>query len=250
MQNVPSVTITLDEQRYTLDAQENLLQGLLKRGAMINHSCLAGVCRSCRLYDAKTQAPLLSCQTQVSDPLTLVSQPERRYDLAVDHYHVAPLSDKWQWIDATTPFSLELAQPVLWQCGARQGRAFQCAANHESVQFALPSDIDLTRTTLKLADTRARFSLDPSAQAIVICDDVCLTIAQAFQESLAELGIAATDQVYALHAEQPYAALNFKRFDYAFIISSTAVSLTSIEQWLQNNRVRVEQPTYLTFADQ
>lgn len=245
-----TVSVQLDDQAYALDANENLLQGLLSRGAMVNHSCLAGVCRSCRLYDADTQAPLLSCQTQVSSPLCLISKPERQYDIEINQFTIQKIDVDWQWVDASVPFSLELGQPVLWQCGRRQGRAFQCAASHESVRFALPADIDLTQTRLMLADTRARFDLDLSATGIVVCDKSVLPVADVFQHSLAQRNMAASEQVFLFGAEHSYAALNFKRVDYAFILSNTAVNLATFEQWLQFNRVRVAQPIYLTFADQ
>ena len=245
-----TLTIELDGKVFELRPQENLLQGLLQRGAWVRHSCLAGVCRSCRLYDAATQTPLLSCQTQVDQALELVSQPRLQFDIELRDYQLTTLSNQWQRIDASLPFSLELGQPVLWQFGARQGRAFQCSASHEQVSFTLPANLDLNQKTLMLADTRARSELDPSASAVVLCDQASQVVAELFLSNLARLGMAATSSVYRLDQAPTHTELKFKRFEYAFIISRDAVNLNHVEQWLETNRLRVEQPTYLTFSDQ
>ena len=245
-----TLTIELDGHSYSLQPQENLLQGLLQRGAWIRHSCLAGVCRSCRLYEARTQTPMLSCQTQVNAPLTLISQPTLQYEFELQAYEVVWLSDQWQRVDAALPFSLELGQPVLWQFGPRQGRAFQCSASHDRVSFMLPANIDLAKKTLKLADTKARFELDLAATGVVLCDLASQVVAEVFQESLEAMNMAATTQVYLLDDEQAHTELTFKRVDYAFVISNNAVNLERLEGWLDGNRLRVEQPIYLTFSDQ
>lgn len=70
---------------YHLEEGENLLEGLLKKGIRVPHSCRAGICHSCLLKLEKGQPPagsqnklspkqieqrcILACQSQVTDNL-------------------------------------------------------------------------------------------------------------------------------------------------------------------------------------
>ena len=71
--------IQFQENSYSLDDGENLLDGLLRRNAKVPHSCRGGVCRSCLLRvtpPAGAQpsigaSHILACQTTVCAPLNL-----------------------------------------------------------------------------------------------------------------------------------------------------------------------------------
>ena len=74
-------TLTIDLDGTVIEAKEgdNLLSSLLDNKVDVRFGCRAGACGACRLYECESGNALLSCQTSVSDNVSLTAKAPVTY---------------------------------------------------------------------------------------------------------------------------------------------------------------------------
>lgn len=242
--------VTIDGNVYELAAGENLLQALLSMGCLIRHSCLAGACESCALYDVTKAQKVLACQHSVQEPLVLTSHMPVRYDVPCQICAIEDMNSLWCLVTVMTPMHFELGAEVVWQLGLQTGRSFCCSVEAGMVTFVIPKPIEHDLATLKLANTLSRSKLDSSTDCVVLASVNMGTVAQRFITALQAQDFPVAAPVIPLDLANPLVGYELKRFAQAFILSDLPIALTDIEHWLAQGKVRLSQPIYLTMSSE
>ncbi len=237
--------VTLDGTTYEIESGENLLAGLTSNGVIVPHSCLAGACRSCCLYEATTTTPLLACQQRVTEDLSLMTQAHHVYDVVLEHVTVSELTQRWAVVTGHTKMALPLGADIRWQCGGQEGRSTCCSPDGTTLDFYFPTHLCNQIDTLKLVNKPQRALLDPNATFLLLYGAKNEPMARHFAEALTASNLGTKIELALIDLSKSDASLSFKRFDMAVVMADESISLHALETWLTNSRCRVNEFTYL-----
>ena len=241
-------TISLDGHSYRVPSGENLLASLLQLGVIIPHSCLAGACGSCRLYQVHGQ-PLLACQTTVNQPLELLTKPAERFIVALATYQVEQLSDRWCKVQAHCPLSLPLGAVFRWQLKDEVGRSVSCSITGDLLTFYFPTRLIDQLSEVRIEQGAQRAQLDISASHLILYSADNQVLAENFSRVMQDAGFEQNCPIVPIELNSTPSTLSFQRFDKALVLNDQPASLEALEQWLTSSRCRVAEFTFMTHSN-
>lgn len=242
--------MSLDGRIYSLGANANLLQSLLKQGELIHHSCLAGGCRSCALY-LPNGDELLACQHQVSCDLQLHRLSSKNYDVPVDVQDIRVVGNGLSVVVCHANMALLPGDRVDWLVSKHSGRTISLDRSDRSLTIALPTSLanELPDSGIRFAKQQQRNHTDPSLKAVVFCDHKVLPIAQKLLDAF-------KGENYQVHAKpivtdfsSPLVGYQFQRFDLAYVVTFGRYPMMELERLLHISKVRVDQYQYLPITN-
>ncbi|SBS31972.1 hypothetical protein MAQ5080_02124 [Marinomonas aquimarina] len=241
-------SVSLDGQIYPVSLGDNLLSALLRQGALVPHSCLAGACGSCKLYQPQGEA-LLACQQSVQHSLTLLSKPAERFTIALDRYEVTPLSDQWCKVAAHCSLSLPLGAVFRWQLDEQIGRSVSCSTTGDLLTFYFPTRFVEQLAEVRIEQGAQRAQLDISASHLLLYSAHNQVLAQDFQALMRQAGFEQSIVTCVIDMSSKPTALSFQRFDKALVLNDQPAALDELEQWLSDSRCRVAEFTFMTHSN-
>lgn len=241
-------TVSLDGHVYQVPTGQNLLALLLQQGALIPHSCLAGACGSCKLYQTDGTS-ILACQTTIDQPLQLLSKPVERFTLALESYQVEQLSDQWCKVQAHCPLSLPLGAVFRWQLAGEVGRSVSCSISGELLTFYFPTRLIDHLSDVRIEQGAQRAQLDISASHLILYSADNQVLAEDFQRVMIQAGFEQNCLATTIALDSKPAVLSFQRFDKALVLNDQPASLEALEQWLTACRCRVAEFTFMTHSN-
>lgn len=241
-------SVSLDGQVYHVPSGQNLLAHLLQQGAIVPHSCLAGACGSCKLYQANG-APILACQTTVDQPLELLSKPIQRFTVALGPYQVESLSDHWSKVQAQCALSLPLGAVFRWQLDGEVGRSVSCSITGDLLTFYFPTRLIDYLANVRIEQGVQRAQLDISATHLILYSADNQVLAEDFSRVMQGAGFEQNCLSTPIEFNSKPAALSFQRFDKALVLNDQPASLEELEQWLSSCRCRVAEFTFMTHSN-
>lgn len=242
-------TVTLDDASYSIPANANLLQSLLKQGEIVAHSCLAGVCESCAVFDAKTHQKKLACQTTVSENLALTRTAPEIFTIQANPISIESYSESHVLVTCEANASLLPGETVLWKIGEETGSSVSLDRSDRSIRLPLPSRLTDDSESLYLAKKQSRTQVDPAQKAVVVCDVNQEHVAQILIQSLQESSYHVMAKPLVSDFVSEISDQSFQRYDLAYILCSQSVSRSSLEQLFRRSKMRVEQYQYLLITN-
>lgn len=242
-------TVTLDGTSYVIPANSNLLQSLLKQGEIVPHSCLAGVCESCAVYDAKTHHKKLACQTHVSENLALTRMAPEIFTIQANSISIECYSESHVLVTCEANASLLPGETVLWKIGEETGSSVSLDSSDRSIRLPLPSRLVDDTASLHLAKKQSRSQVDPAQKTVVVCDVHQEHIARILIQSLQESSYHVMAKPLISDFVSEISGQLFQRYDLAYVLCSQSVSKSSLEQLFSRSKMRVEQYQYLLITN-
>lgn len=240
-------SVSLDGRVYDVPSGQNLLAFLLQHGALIPHSCLAGACGSCKLYQANG-TPILACQTTVNQSLELLTKPVERFTVALLSYQVEILSDQWCKVQAHCPLSLPLGAVFRWQLNDEVGRSVSCSTG-DLLTFYFPTRLMDQLSEVRIEQGAQRAQLDISASHLILYSVGNQVLAEDLCHVMQNAGFEQNSLIAAIEFNSTTPALSFQRFDKALVLNDQPASLEKLEQWLSDSRCRVAEFTFMTHSN-
>ncbi|MFD1383987.1 2Fe-2S iron-sulfur cluster-binding protein [Rhodanobacter aciditrophus] len=238
-------TVTLDGSSYLLPAGSNLLQGLLGKGAIVPHSCLAGACESCALFDLHSQEKRLTCQTSVDQNLALTRYGQNAFPIATRITDVTVEADDFAIVTCHANTALLPCDAINWRIGDETGMSVSLTSSDEAVRLLLPIRLEADFGTLELGKKQQRTHIDPALKSVIICEGHLVPLGDELIKSLMALSHRVYGQPLVTDFEGAIPDQVFQRYDVAYVLIDRSVSMESLEKVFSLSKMRVEQYQYL-----